>query len=61
MFDAYVHGIDLMALCGGVVTWVDKNRAADITYLDLCRAFETDLNKILICEQQRRDLTTGPQ
>lgn len=49
-----------MAFCGGAVTRVDKNRATAITHLDLCRAFETALNNILICKQERRDLTAGP-
>lgn len=49
-----------MAFCGGAVTWVDKNRATAITYLDMCRAFETALNDILLSKQERRDLTAGP-
>lgn len=47
VFDACVHGTRLMAFCGGAVTWVDKNRATDITNLDLCRAFETALTTSL--------------
>lgn len=46
VFDAYVHGTDLMPFCGGAVTWVDKNRATGITHLDF-RAFGTALTTSL--------------
>lgn len=49
-----------MAFCGGAMTWVGTKKATDITYLGLCKAFETDLHDILVCKQKRRDLTAGP-
>lgn len=49
-----------MVFCGGAVTCVDKNRATDITYLDLCREFEGAFQDIRVCKQERRDLTAGP-
>lgn len=42
------------------VTWVDKNRATGTTHLDLCRAFGAARQDILVCKQERRDLTSGP-
>jgi len=41
---------NLMAYYNGVTTLVDKGRATDIIYLDLCKAFDAALHYIPVSE-----------